>query len=274
MKQAKSMYLGGEIVRAIDCDFSSSKNLGIVCPYCSEAVFLRSGGMRDQTLRNGQKKTQIVNPYFAHYAGGSYNAFECENRSMSAEGRERLRTIAIEARNQRLDLYNRRLWEMFKNDRNIREKRIAAVCRKHFKNPRELEVVSIAARRYWGKILPRVYEFMEMTIEKDRGLEWDEGLKGAIERSDWERQRDRNIDYYGEVGLKYHRAVCKEIADFLSTRTGGHAFYWLSRHAVYILSLGGADSFLKKLDDYHLCLTIASQIAIAHWIEQINLEIK
>ena len=39
MKTAISLYLGGNIVDAGNGDYSASRNLGLVCPFCRDAVF-------------------------------------------------------------------------------------------------------------------------------------------------------------------------------------------------------------------------------------------
>jgi hypothetical protein len=46
MKEAVSMYLGGFVVKADDCDHDSAKQWGLKCPFCDSAVFLRSQSIR------------------------------------------------------------------------------------------------------------------------------------------------------------------------------------------------------------------------------------
>lgn len=109
MKDAKSIYLGGDIVAAEDCDYESYRSLGLTCPFCNEAVFLRTA-----FFRKGVEKDTEVNPHFVHFPSSlAKNGADCERRSLSKEGRAEIERIKVEARNQRLKLYNDRLWDMF-----------------------------------------------------------------------------------------------------------------------------------------------------------------
>ncbi len=101
MKYAKSMYRGGFIVDVIGCDYGSSKLLGLVCPFCSQAVFVRK-----QTQVTVQGKTHYRRSLFAHYPS---QGTECEIKSKTVEGRKILESIRSESRNQRLSIYCERL---------------------------------------------------------------------------------------------------------------------------------------------------------------------
>jgi len=68
MKYAKSMYFGGDIVFADECNYQSAQKLGLKCPFCDSAVFLRS-----ESVRNVKGKLQLISPYFAHYSSGYLN---------------------------------------------------------------------------------------------------------------------------------------------------------------------------------------------------------
>ena len=96
MLKAKSMYFGGEIINASECDYATSRNLGLICPFCNSAVFIRSESVRQ---RNG--KIQLVRPYFAHYPGGSETNWDCDKRLHTNQGREQIEKLKIQARDQR-----------------------------------------------------------------------------------------------------------------------------------------------------------------------------
>jgi hypothetical protein len=269
MKQAKSIYLGGEIVSADDCDYQSYKFLGLICPYCSEAVFLRSGSIRETTLRNKKQSTQIVQPSFAHYKG-SLTSMECENRATTKEGRERIKAIIIESRNQRLELFNKRLWDLIKSDRNIREKKISNIV-KSFIDNRELQVLALQTRRYWAEILPRIYEIFD-SMREVNDFTASHSLMGSPLKTaeDMAEEKAAFEGYFGTVSKQFHYTVCTEVADFLTTHTSGHAFYWLTRAAIYqMVCLGQKDS---TRDPYYICLSIASVIFGTHWLTIIQRE--
>jgi hypothetical protein len=269
VKECKSMYLGGAIVSAADCDYQSSKKLGLICPYCSEAVFLRSGSVRETTLRNKQKATQTINPAFAHYKG-SLTSMDCENRATTKEGKERIRAIIIESHNQRLELFNRRLWDLIKNDRNIREKKILRRVKSCLTN-QELNALSIQARQEWSEILPRIYD----TFNYLRQLNSLDGIyaryAGILSDEEFEEEKATFLNYFGRVSAQFHYTICTEIADFLTTHTSGHAFYWLVKAAINVMLVTGITAHIR--DPYYICTTIAGLIYGTHWITIVNREL-
>jgi hypothetical protein len=98
MKIGCSIYRGGELFPADRADYSSSKELGIICPFCRESLF----------LAKGEKQS----PHWRHYAKSS-NSPACEARALSKEGLEELRRFEAKARGQRLRLFNKRFWKIF-----------------------------------------------------------------------------------------------------------------------------------------------------------------
>jgi len=98
MDIAKAMYKGGKIIHANECDFSSYKNLGLLCPFCSQEVCLRKGNIRK--------------PYFAHFPTTSSRQVEdCELRA-SVFGNSTETSNFIEDRGQRLEIFKKHFLEM------------------------------------------------------------------------------------------------------------------------------------------------------------------
>jgi hypothetical protein len=270
MKKAKSLYLSGELIEADQCDYSSSRELGLICPFCSEAVFLRAGSFRDTTLRNGKKVTQIINANFAHYPG-SFSGFDCELRANSKEGKEKLALLVIESKNQRLKLFNQRFWELFKQDRNLREKKLIAVVKRYFPNLKEVEVLSIKSRRQWGSMLSVIYDFLQETAELFETISTKDvqsNLQIPIQTIGEERMVNKM--YFDSVSKQYHYQICTEIAEFLATNTAGLVFYHLTKVAIFTMILSTPNSKeLESLikDPYYICMAIAGQIYGTHWIK-------
>lgn len=104
MKLATSLYLGGELVEADRADYSTSRELGAVCPFCKEAVFL---------AREHERQGVKVSSSWRHYKMSDRSAY-CENRALTAEGKELLSQLQPEARGQRLKLFNNKFWEIYK----------------------------------------------------------------------------------------------------------------------------------------------------------------
>lgn len=93
MDIAKAMYRGGEIIHANECDSSSYKNLGLLCPFCSQEVYLRKGDIRKA--------------YFAHFhATSSRQVEDCELRA-SVYGNSTQNISFIEDRWQRLEIFKK-----------------------------------------------------------------------------------------------------------------------------------------------------------------------
>ncbi len=199
MRQAKSVYFGGDITEARDCDYSSSKELGLTCPFCSNAVFLTRGYHR--TLRG---KPNFVEPFFSHYDGmGS----DCENRSLTKAGKDEVEKIKKEARNQRLKLYNAYLWRMLTEDISVIQSDVT-YCQSAFKT-------LVGSSRYES--------FCENAKKrlKSRGLqEVFDSMQEFVVSSEAMRERDKigflkGEHYFDLVDLKFHRLVCEEVRLYL-----------------------------------------------------------
>lgn len=113
MDVAASLYKGGELFKANDCDYNSSRELGLICPLCKESVFLVRGFGRTV---NG--KFQSVQSAWRHYRTTPETVF-CDRRSLTKEGKEQLKQLGGKAQGQRLKLFNRRFWDIFKHDKAI-----------------------------------------------------------------------------------------------------------------------------------------------------------
>jgi len=100
MQFAYSIYWGGTIIDAEQCDYTSSRELGLHCPFCNEAVFWRTAHTR--TMPDGS--TQHVDPSFVHYPG---LGIDCELRAKRPEGEAYIHALEVKARNQRLILFNK-----------------------------------------------------------------------------------------------------------------------------------------------------------------------
>ncbi|QSV55843.1 MAG: hypothetical protein HEP80_20255 [Dolichospermum sp. UKL201] len=104
MDRAKAMYLGGEIIDAHDCNYSSYYNDGLRCAVCGEPVFLKRGSIRK--------------PHFAHHSGTDpQQVEECELR-LSSYGNSSQINSFIKDRGQRLKLFQDHFLSLisFEND--------------------------------------------------------------------------------------------------------------------------------------------------------------
>ncbi|MDJ0577665.1 MAG: hypothetical protein QNJ65_21205 [Xenococcaceae cyanobacterium MO_234.B1] len=296
MKHAVSMYLGGVVLNASECDFDSSRELGLKCAICNQAVFLRSGSTRQQVLRNGKVVKQIISPYFTHYKTGSGEDFDCENRVYSKPGKTQLKRLEIEGRNQRLKLYNKHLWEMYKDDTNLMAHQLKS--NKKRIGQRFLENLAIVNRKKWAEKIALVYKSLEYENERLLTVTKEEYKKTA---ESWEQYEDLYQDT--DINLKepnlktvcacsyqeflehqnyfkykcdrrLHLSICQEIADFMCTKTSG--YFWLNLIASITKPREVIDRAFDRqivresLSSNLIFLITVRCIYSVHWLEQIN----
>jgi hypothetical protein len=111
MEFAASLYRGGELIPAAEANHQTSKELGCICPFegCKESVFW---------VEPHSRKGASVRAAWRHYRLSAKSSY-CENRALSKAGKEELKLLQKPARNQRLKLFNRRFWEIFKHDKVV-----------------------------------------------------------------------------------------------------------------------------------------------------------
>lgn len=267
MKEAKSMYFGGEIILASECDYNSSRDLGLKCPLCDSAVFLRRESIRS---RNGN--LQIVNPYFAHFPSGTPDNWDCEQRAHTKQGRERIERVKIEARNQRLRLYNKHLWDMIAEDRNVRPHRLKRLRQQFDKN--WCEFMSVKVRREMKPSLSDLYTFIdaatELHVDPEALLEINPAPTWISEQI-YREESEKQSAYFQQCDTRLHRAICCEVIEFLATNTGGHAFLnvFTASLNLMLLTLKTVPEVKKAHPRLYLA-SVTGLIAGTHWVEQIR----
>ena len=215
MRYGKSIYRGGFIIDSQICDYESSRKLGIACPFCSQAVFLRAGSLYSR----GEKQI-IVNPAFCHYHSDDPLSQDCELRSERKDGQEYIKSLEVQSRNQRLELYNKRLWDFIKEDRQVKDLKPTI---KAF-GAKWIEQASRLAKRDLGKRL-------DFYLEQSR-KQWNYLLNDLPNRkpskneelifSEDERLAEfKSLQSYDK---HLHQVISEEVIEFLSTHTGGYAY--------------------------------------------------
>lgn len=105
MRQAKSIFLVGELIDATDAKYSDYYHKGTICPFCLDKVFYVKEFDR---VVDGQ--VIQVSASFKHHKG---DPLKCEARAKSAEGRKILNALSSESREQRKGLWKLYLWAIF-----------------------------------------------------------------------------------------------------------------------------------------------------------------
>lgn len=233
------MYLGGDIIAAIECDYDSSKELGLTCPFCSAAVFLRSGFVRGETK---------VRPCFSHYAIGGQDDWYCERRSISKQGLEEIRAIKTESRNQRLRLYNCHLWDMIADGIITEDKALFHAQARSLFKPKRWDDMTEMTRNYLSRFqisgdLPRQMQLWLANLEKGAG-----GTTG---------------EYLSRYDRQFHLEVCQEVFNFLISKS---AVFTLKKILKAVILALEDDDRSNKAIISAICLLILT----TPWREQIN----
>lgn len=261
------MYFGGEIISAKDCDYQTSRDLGLTCPFCNSAVFVRS-----ESARKIKGKLKLFQPYFAHYPSGNADDWDCEKRSHTKQGREQIERLQIQARDQRLKLYNDRLWEMFARDRNVSRQRLTKV--KAFYGDRWCERQAVLWRKEWAQSKEHIYELVEAALQDIESgmLSVEDARPPLVKSSAYYSECQKQADYFMNCDRRLHRLICFEIVDFLGTNTAGFAFHKLALASLVMLALYEPPQVTKR--SHHnsslYLATISGLVVGTHWVEQIN----
>jgi hypothetical protein len=276
MFDAVSMYLGGAVVAASDCDYNSAKQLGLTCPFCKSAVFFKGEQVREQ-----KGKLKYINSHFSHYKTGTPEDLDCEKRSHTKQGKEEIIRMRGEAKNQRLKLYNKHLWQMFMNDRNFTPKLLNNVTSLIGKDGLLLKVISI--RTAFKNNLSSIYTYIDESVNVMSAENLGEKIESSysikpdyLSTVSWQEEISVQKAYIAGCDSNLHRAICYEIADFLATRSGGYAlekiFYASLIPLERLWARDGNYSMMLKVPAENILPAIAGVIAGTHWITQINKE--
>ena len=245
MQQAISMYLGGDIIGSWEADHSTAKEFGLVCACCHEPVIFRSGSTVKKT---DKRKAYTIPPHFVHYSKNLSNSV-CENRILSdAKVRDRIRKEVSKGKNQRLDLYNNKLWQLFNYDVTVERwegKEFVQV--KNIIGKKTLNDFAKFMIKDWAVNLPRIKERLKENLNRsDKEFEATyEDLKKKTrdrERLEW---LESYFLYQTDITKKaLHAKICLEIYDFLATYKS--CYFWKEFIASHILREKQKENLSKK----------------------------
>lgn len=223
MKLASSLYKGGELIDASEADYECSREWGMVCPFCKEAVFLA----REHIRRNSN-----VRASWRHYRVSEQSAF-CEERALSVQGKEILKQLQPEARGQRLKLFNRRFWEIYKYDKDVPplDKETS-----HIFDDKTVNLLVKHCRERWDipaimKIIPGRIEAIVEVAEK-RGSELVPMLNSVglgrltfAEQQEVLKTAENSLNYFADIKFSLLRhKILSEVIEWLPTETASASF--------------------------------------------------
>lgn len=224
MQYASAIYWGGDLIAAPECDYESYRNVGTICPYCGSAVHLVASS---EKYLKASDRTINARAYFAHFKAGS-DGDDCEARSVSKYAAADREQMAIAAKNQRLKLFNNRLWDLLSEDRNINRRGL-----KNFRQgiggamigrtlPAVRKVIADSKEQnhmYFKKMLG--YSVSPSTTVSQTTLD---AIMAVTKQTKEESQKDMAVqsDYFSQCNQRLHVQVCNEVMDVLATKSGGY----------------------------------------------------
>jgi hypothetical protein len=233
MEYAFSTVLGGMPVYATGCTYEDTIRLLTTCPACSSAVHLR---MHSHRTYQKSGKTVLVKPYFAHYKAGNANDMACEIRCKSAAARQVLADRVAQFKGQRLEWYNKRLFDVPRAQMNLTPKVMTEVVRAL--GATQIRLHAKEYRRSYPKFRDSLFQCIDDQLDSElTEIPCPEGItrKQAIK------------DFIG-ASTVLHANICKEIMDFLATPSGGYALEKMIPAGFYLNNIlrGSKGPFYSK----------------------------
>ena len=262
MEDAKSMYHGGELVSALDCDFESYRELGLLCPFCNEPVYLCGETVRQSSRTH---KLSYIRPHFKHFPGGDPMDFDCEKRAISAEGKRYLDAIRAERRGQRLELFNRYFLEMIYKPSSGFPLSSGSVKRIVGRGEGDLSF------RSWidgyVKVLPRVCaEDVRLILTKRMNVTKKSGEILRAPQYGFQLVEEKLNFLLSTVDIKIHIAIVLEAVSFLTSNRGRGALTHLALQAQ-------ASDYAytgKRSGTWESSLTLLFALTMTDWQQQLE----
>ena len=223
MKLASSLYKGGELIEAFQADYECSRELCMICPFCKESVFL---------TREHTRKESYIRAAWKHYKVSKQSVF-CEERALTTQGKETLRQLQPEARGQRLKLFNRRFWEVYKYEKDIPlldkltsqifdDKTLNSLV-KHCKDRWDISAII--------KIVPSRIEAITKTVERSEPKLVAMLNRVGLDRLAFAKQKDvlevaqNSLNSFKDIKFSVLRhKILSEVIEWLPTETASASF--------------------------------------------------
>lgn len=255
MKYAKSTYFGGAIIDANECDYSTtSRELGLTCPICDRAVFLKSW------------YSQKISTHFSHYKiEEDHLILDCENRIKTQAGMLIVAEIELLAKQKRLSIYNKILWQLiFKS--SLFDKKDFLLLRK-IVGQKKIKFHANDFRKEWEREL----ETLVLGIEKVVRETFEKEINHHPPLLLLTKNKEQVKYFKQKCYLTLHLLICREIAQYLASKNSKGIWVKLTELAL-ILRFSLAETANQPTPEIknHECLgLIAGIISGTHWIDLI-----
>jgi hypothetical protein len=255
---ASSIYQGGKLYYAADCNHGDNKRLGLVCPLCSEAVFLAKG--------------EILRPCWKHYRVSAETKY-CDRRSLTKEGRKELEKLQPKATGQRLKLFNRRFWEIFCHEKFI-SRNPRQVCEKlnkrigdRYGNKAKLDLGAIVdhCREQWyvEEILKNLPQSIRAATNPDSNF--DQFLENPAVKMFVESDPDLVLDAYlsltGSSFSVLRHKILSEVIEWLPTSTARESF----SKVIYNSVIDCFEVFLPPIHSNQVANMAVTSLILTDW---------
>jgi hypothetical protein len=225
MLSASAMRYGGPLIDAADCNYNSFKDLGLICPFCKQSVFLVGSTSReahDRKRKDGTtvsvKAVETIAAHFKHHKDvDSTSVAECELRSSKLTPFQYKKTAAA-ARNQRSRIFQRRMWQMLQSSVTYRvgdDVSLAAVFTYSF-GPK-----AAGALRLIVDSISDAFRDENIPEAKQRLNHHFEALisESSVFRSDMPDDLAADMQTWSQsVHQQLQIEICAEVVDFLATK--------------------------------------------------------
>jgi hypothetical protein len=249
---ASSIYEGGELYYAADCQHGDNKLLGLVCSLCSEAVFLAKG--------------EIRRPTWKHYRVSASTKL-CDRRVLTEEGRECLKKLQPPAVKQRLKLFNRRFLDIYRFEKVV-PRNPRSACQKKLKTLTgrvlDFEQVIQHCRDRWDvkEILRHLPERIKQATSEQT---FDQFLENDTVKRFIESDPDLVIDTYLALTDKnfspLRLKVLGEVIEWLGTNTARESFATL----FYLAFMDCLELFPFPIHSNQVANMIVTSLVLTDW---------
>lgn len=260
MLQCKSMYFAGNIVDASSIDsYEDYKRLGLVCPFCNEAVFFRKPV--DFYYSEGINKQRQA--CFSHYRGGH----QCELRSCTSKGIAEIEKIKAEKKNQRLKLYNNYLWEIISTGEVLPKQ----VVYKQLKliNKKNLDRFVNTILNNWNTLL----EGLIQNLSAISDMYVDKMFFDNVPTSLIGYAKNKQSYYMDSKFDKHmHISICIEVLYYLNTVPGKYVLKKLLVHTIVGLFIISREESIRNInmDIRHLLDAVCNVLYGVRWVDEVN----
>lgn len=265
MKEAQSMRYGGLFVQASECDYTSFKHQGLLCPCCKKTVFLVAGSERSphqRTLKNGsvrEVKQAKIDAYFAHHPDTEKASVEvCELRSTQITQAQKL-LIAAQARGQRQKALQAHCWKILRTsiklvDIDTTPKLLYSFWERATEHYREKK----AAKRMYQLLISNLCDQFRIPAQL---AHTKSSLGDGIDRWFKESQDESLIDpsmaplfelWRSQLDRKMQEAIICEVLDFVCQIRQTPILQSMVENAVYnfVLSQAVGIKFKPSVEEY------------------------